>query len=228
MATSCHPDKITSGQEVYNEVKNVDEIFGLFNLKLGVTTIKDLEKYYKSQESSYGELSPDYSFGVYTLQISDFTEKREWEKDFNNNTKVRQCYFSDYRYNEFFVSGLSVFFLEDVLVGMQVKYLSSSKGFSLYEDYKKKYGDGLGKKSWYYVMVWNPRINEYSFDGNRSISSEERVWKNAKIEVKYNGDSFNYALIEGYAKFDSLMKEAINMEMKKYNDSKSKKINSSI
>ena len=30
---SCHPDKVESEHKIFNEVKNADEIFGLFDLK---------------------------------------------------------------------------------------------------------------------------------------------------------------------------------------------------
>lgn len=225
----CHQDKIDSGEKLFNEVKNAEEIFGIFDLKLGTTTFKDLEKhYYKSPDYIYGKLEPDYHLGVYLLDINDYDERRIPEKNLISNKRVKQYYFSDYLYNGLSISGVSVFLLDDTLVGIHINFPHVSKGFNFVEDFKKKYGEGVGKDSWYYVYKWNPKIGDYSTDMNRSFSRSERSWKNSKIEVKYDGNDFKYTWTDGYQQFDSLMKEAIKVEMKKYNDSKNKEVKSAI
>lgn len=232
-----HPDKIDKGEKIFNEVKNADEIFGLFDLKLGSTTIEDLKKSNKSQDYYFMDLKPDYSIGVYRLEISDIMDKMHVEENLAKNQRVKQYYFNDYKYNELSVSGISLFFLDNILVGIHVEYPGQSHGFYLIGDFIKKYGDGIGKESWSRTEKWNPKwqsvemtrtgeIGGYEYvDGYRT---EERVWKNSKIEVKYDGDDMIYKLIDRYDKFDMLMKEAIDTELKNYNESKGNKIKTSI
>jgi len=234
--SNCHPNKVDSGEKIFNEVKNADNIFGLFDLKLGLTTIKDLKKNSKSQLFSVGELEPDYSSGKYRLDISEYSEKYEHERILRKNLRVQQYCFFKYDYNKLSISDLSVFFLDNILVGINVNSPGFSEGFSLIDDFKKKYGEGVGKESWNYVMKWNPKFQSvdqsfkgefggYEYEGHRD---EVRVWKNSKIEVKYDGQNMTYTLINEFSKFDTLMREALESEVKKYRESKSKEIKSSI
>lgn len=220
---SCdRPDKNESYTETYNETKNLSEIFGIFDLKPGVTDAKYLKNNFKS-EYAYDALNSNFYNGFYNLK--DFESSKKIEK----YPRIKQYYYSEYRYKDLSVHSVSIFMLDDTLIGINVRHpdFGLSGSFDLKKEFIGKYGEGIGKKESEYTLRWDKNKKDYYlFD---SYTKESRIWENEKIIAEYDyKDGLTIKLKNKYPLFDSLVKRAIKIESEKKDSEVKSNINSSI
>jgi hypothetical protein len=90
-------------------------------------------------------------------------------------------------YENLVLESVSLFFLDDILVGIHIKYperlgISGDK-FNLLKFFKEKYGDGVGNEESSSYWTWDNEKKRYDI---RDLSSKEkREWDNGVINVVY-------------------------------------------
>ncbi|KAA6324923.1 hypothetical protein EZS27_025804 [termite gut metagenome] len=239
---SCHQDKKKVTKQEFNETKNLEQLKGLFDLQLGVTTVKDLKKIscLDKRDKAYG-LEENYSGGYYDIEQQvprsvgydkQFELEKELEKRVRRRDKrAKQYYFSKCKNEYIEANSVSLWFLDDILVGIHVHHptYSSSNLEELLPNFMEKYGKGIGYKETKTVERWNKDRKMYEFDIN---ISNQRIWEYGNIRVEYSSYSYfggmKYVLRDKYEEFDKLMKEAIKSEYEKFNNTKKEGAKSSI
>ena len=251
---SCHPSNKNSYFEEYNSVNNLDQLIGIFDLELGKTSISDIIKKYKPSYFSE-KLNPDYSLGFYKLETTDVDDRKKIETAINERYKnVSQFYYHEYKYDDVIINSISLFFLDNILVGIYIE--NPGLRFNLPKYFIEKYDDGVGSKKSDTYWNWDNKCKCY--DIFSQFNEEKREWDNNVINVVYYneysyskyrsrgsttflGESFNsikenrsnkeymlYSLKEKYKVFDELMKKAIQSEEEALRVQKKEKANSLI
>ena len=251
---SCHLPETYSSFEEYNSVKNLDQLTGLFDLKLGKTTITDIKKIFKPKYY-LDKFIPDYHWGYYNLDIINDSDRKIIEKAINENHKnVSQFYYNKYEYDEMVVENVSLFFFDSILVGIYIKY--PGFGFNLPEYFIEKYGDGVGSKKIETYSKWNDfkkchettssfdeEIREWDNDvinviyykkltSNKYTSRSDTIYYRTPVQTIKEYTSYDnymfYTLKDKYKLFDELMRNAIESEKKALRTQKAEKLNSLI
>lgn len=238
---SCHPPKSEKSFVEYNSVKDIESIYGVFDLKLGITTVSDVKKSYKPKYQ-YDKLEPDYHIGFYKTGLTNSDDRKMIETAIkNNHTMLSQYYYSDYTYNGMKIGRVSMFFLDDILVGIHIgSTWNIGNYFNLLTSFIEKYGDGIGSEKSDIYRTWDSENNCYTV---RDLFSEEkREWDNGILNVIYynrlKSESYResesheeyilYTIKDKYLIFDEMMKNAIKSEKEALRVQKDKKANSSI
>ena len=151
-------------KKIFNEVKNASSIFGVFDLKLGQTTEKDLGNEYEKQESK------------------DFFENRIcfYTRSSYKLDRIEQ------------IKNIKLYFLDNILVRIIFDICANYKKTPIKIEYKEKfiekYGQGIGA---YIEYERTGRGGEYKYKIEK-IFDESRSWENAIIDVFHSCSKYSY------------------------------------
>lgn len=173
LLSSCNSKK----EEIIllNDTKNTENIYGVLNIKLGVTTVKEMSL--NSFDITFND--PFYKLIINNDNDIDYSSYLTILNDYLNQKNIKRYFFDKYSYNDITINNLELFFLNDTLITIniytdrQYNYFYKKDKTRFIDIFINKYGNGIGK------------INKTTENEN-SFSKENRVWENSKIKVEYN------------------------------------------
>ena len=193
---SCHPDKVlTNESKTFSTTDSAmmiqaKEFNGLAGFKILQTTDMDFKSMLKRQADINYFFDSDKTSN---FRLGYFSSNDD-ESEFVEKSKIiKQYYISNYKFGEIEIDHISLFFYRDTLVGIHVN-LCDEEIISMLA---MKYGEGQGMKRDFGVEKWNNASSKYDFHIN---SYEKRLWKNDKIEAKYDY-SHSTARFGGYSSY---------------------------